>query len=124
MRILIADDQSRVRYALRVLLEQQFGFKIAGEAIDTHQLLRQVETLRPDLLLLDWDLPGLNPKNLLPEIHNHCPQIKVIVITSKSELRQAALATGVDAFVSKGSPPEALLAAVELCSNGCLGNDR
>jgi len=124
MKVLIADDQSRVRYALRVLLEQQFGFKIAAEAIDTRQLLHQVETLHPELLLLDWDLPGLNPKNLMPELHNLCPHLKVIVLTSKSELRQTILACGVDAFVSKGSPPEALLAAIELCSNGCLGNDR
>lgn len=119
MKVLIADDQSRVRYALRVLLEQHFGFEIAGEALDACELMHQVETLRPGLLLLDWDLPGLKPGSHMPELQRLQPQLKVIVVTSKSELRKAALDAGADAFVSKGGPPEILLTALELCSNNC-----
>lgn len=59
MRILLADDQPRVRFALRVLLERRPGFEVAGEAVNAEGLLAQMETTCPDLVLLGWELPGL-----------------------------------------------------------------
>ena len=58
MRILLADNQSKVRFALRALLEQQPGLTIVGEAAEAGDALLQVEAVRPDLVLLDWDLRG------------------------------------------------------------------
>jgi DNA-binding NarL/FixJ family response regulator len=61
MHILLADDQPRVRFALRVLLERRSGFDVAGEAVNARELFVHVETIHPDLVLLGWELPGVRP---------------------------------------------------------------
>ena len=88
---------------------------VVGEAIEADELLAQVETARPDIVLLDWELPGLPRHDVLPALRARCPRLKVIALSGRPEARQAALAAGADAFVSKGDPPEQLLAAM----NGC-----
>jgi len=115
MRVLLADDQSKVRSALRLVLEQQPGIHVLGEAVDTTGLLGWVKATRPDLVLLDWELPGLEANSLLPTLRQLCPHLKVIALSGRPEARGAALAAGADAFVSKGDPPEQLLAAVNDC---------
>ena len=59
MRILLVDDQSEIRSALRLLLEQEQGMTVVGEVAKAEDLLAQVEATRPDVALLDWELPGL-----------------------------------------------------------------
>lgn len=113
MRILLADDQQRVRFALRVLLERQSGFEISGEAADAVELLVEAMNACPDLVLLAWDLPGLSELDLVPALRRVCPDVGIIALSGRSEARRAALKAGVDAFVSKGDPPERLLAAIE-----------
>ena len=124
MRVLIADDQPQVRFALRVALERQPGSKTVGEATDTADLLAQARSPCPDLLLLDWDLPGMPPSELLSELHRRCRDIKVIVLSEKSEAEQAALVIGVDAFVSKADPPEHLMSAIGECWHPCEDQSR
>lgn len=117
MRVLLADDQAKVRSALRVLLGQQPGIEILGEAVDTTGLIDWVNAACPDVVLLDWELPGLQPAALLPMLRRHCPRAQVIVLNSHSEVRAAALAEGADAFVCKGDPPETLLQAIACCTS-------
>lgn len=119
MRIFLADDQAKVRSALRLLLEQEPGLCVVGEATEAGDLLAQIEATRPNLMLLDWELPGLalansvgSEKYLLLALHAHCPDLRVIALSGQLEARQAALAAGADAFVSKGDPPERLLATL------------
>ena len=109
MRVLLADDQSRVRSALRLVLEQQQGVSILGEAVDATSLLDWVKAACPDLVLLDWELPGLETDSLLSALRARCPHLKVVALSGRPEARQAALDAGADAFVSKGDPPEWLL---------------
>jgi DNA-binding NarL/FixJ family response regulator len=113
MRVILADDQAKVRSALRLLLEHQSDVEILGEAVDTTGLLDRVRVVRPDLILLDWELPGLPATTLLPLLHDHCPGLRVIALSVRPELRQAALDAGSDAFVCKGDPPERLLMAMD-----------
>ena len=115
MRVLLADDQTKVRSALRLLLEQEPGLSVVGEAAEAEDLLVQVEVTQPDLVLLDWELPGLRTDDRLSVLRALCPQLKVIALSGQPEARRAALSAGADAFVSKGEPPERLLAAVEDC---------
>ena len=115
MRVLLADDQSKVRSALRLILEQQPDLNVLGEAVDAQGLLDWVRLVCPDVVLLDWELPGLSRHDLLSALRARCPHLKVIALSGRPEACQAALAAGADAFVSKGDPPEQLLAAV----NGC-----
>ena len=115
MRVLLADDQSKVRSALRLLLDQEPELSVVGEATEADELLAQVGTACPDIVLLDWELPGLSRHDLLSTLRARCPHLKVIALSGRPEARQAALAAGADAFVSKGDPPEQLLAAVNDC---------
>jgi DNA-binding NarL/FixJ family response regulator len=112
VRILLADDQSRVRLALRTLLERQSGVQVVGEAAHSAVLLSQVQAACPDLVLLDWNLPHSTAEELLPALRELCPGLPVIALSGQPEVRQAALAAGVNAFVSKADPPERLLAAL------------
>jgi DNA-binding NarL/FixJ family response regulator len=113
-RVLIADEAPTVQVALRVLLEQQPGFEVVGEAVDAGELLAQAELTQPDLLLLSWDL-GQVEDDLLPTLRQVCPTLYVIALSGRLKARQAALEAGADAFVSKGEPPERLLAAIDGC---------
>jgi DNA-binding NarL/FixJ family response regulator len=122
MRVLVADDESAVCSALRLLLGQEPGLSIVGEALEARELLAQVEATCPDLLLLDWELPGRRAvcaggsrRDLLHALRFLCPQLKVIVLSGRPEAHRAALTAGADAFVSKGDPPERLLAAIDDC---------
>ena len=112
MRICIADSQSRVRFGLRVLLEQQPGWKVIGEAADTQELLQQVCSNLPDLVLFDWELPGIPAAELLTRLRQLCPALRVIPMSGRHELRLAALEAGADAFASKTESPERLVALI------------
>lgn len=117
MRILIADTQPKVRFALQVLLQRQPDLKVVGEAIDAESLLEEVETECPDVVLLGWELPGMDMDRLIPSLRESCPGIVVIALSGRLEAHRAADKLGVDAFVSKSSPPDRLLAAITSC--GC-----
>jgi DNA-binding NarL/FixJ family response regulator len=112
MRILLADDQPKVRFALRTLLERQPGFEVVGEARSDEDLRDQIEPTHPDLVLLDWELPGERALDTLFALRIMYPDLRVIALSGRSEARQAALRAGVDAFVSKADPPERLLSAI------------
>jgi DNA-binding NarL/FixJ family response regulator len=112
MRILLADDQPDVRSAMRLLLEQESAIDVVGETGKAQDLLSQAEIAQPDLVLLDWELPGSLAADLLDALRARCVQVKVVALSGRPEARQEALAAGIDAFVSKGDPPEYLLTAV------------
>jgi DNA-binding NarL/FixJ family response regulator len=108
MRILLADDQKKVRSALRLLLEHEPGLEVVGEAVDSDALLSEIEADRPDVVLLDWELPGLCSQQL-PPLRLQFPHVNIVALSGRPEARKAALSAGADAFVSKGDPPEQLL---------------
>jgi len=109
LNILIGDAQPRVRFGLRLLLEQQPGWRVSGEAEDVQALLDHIRCGCPDLLLLDWELPGMPAQELLTTIRRECPQLWVVSMSGKVELRQVALQAGADIFIYKVDPPEKLL---------------
>ena len=119
VHILLADNRSRVRSALRSLLEEQSGRMVVSEVEDCQELLDQAETDCPDLVLIDWDLPGMATVELLPALHKLCPGLHVIALSSRPEVKQDALAAGAQAFVSKAGPPEPLLAAIQFVKDHC-----
>ena len=109
LNILIGDAQPRVRFGLRLLLEQQPGWRIAGEAEDAQALLERVRCGCPDLVLLDWEPPGMPAAELLRAIRQACPRLWVVFMSGKDELRYVALQAGADVFAYKADPPENLL---------------
>jgi DNA-binding NarL/FixJ family response regulator len=116
MRIILADNRRKVRFALRTLLTQQTDFEIVGEASDARDLLSLLETSCPDALLLDWELPGMDIIELLASLRTLCPGMPVLALSGRVQARRVAMDAGVDAFVSKGDPPERLLSALQSCT--------
>jgi DNA-binding NarL/FixJ family response regulator len=112
MRVLVADDQVRVRSALRLLLEDEAGLVIVGEVADGIGLFRQVQSLRPDVILLDWELPRLDRDRLHHLLFLLRPRPRLIAMSGHPESHAQALALGADAFINKGHPPEELLATL------------
>lgn len=112
MRVMLADDQAKVRFALRVLLQQQPDTEVVAEAVDAQDLLEEVGSVRPDLVLLDGELPGATLDALLAAMHACCAQTRVIVLSGRPEAHARSRMAGADAFVSKSHPPEILLMAI------------
>jgi DNA-binding NarL/FixJ family response regulator len=112
---MVADDQAWVRSALHLLLEQEPGLTIVTEVVEAEGLLAQVERTCPDVLLIDWELPGLQVPDAVTSLRAVCPHLSVIALSGLPEAREAALSAEVDAFVSKGDPPERLLEGVNAC---------
>lgn len=117
--VLLADDDPEVRQALRLLCEQAFDLIVAGEAKQVEELLLEIQILQPDIILLDWELPG-EPDvsaDLLTRMVTLHPA-RVIILGTRPEIQQDALAAGADAFVYKGDSPDKLLALLHCMRSG------
>ncbi len=113
LRIVLADRQENVRSALRLLLEQEAGMSIAAEVDDARNLLDTALSTQANLILLDWNLPGADTAQLIADLRATDPGIHIIALSGRPEVASSALCAGCNAFVSKGDPPETLLAALE-----------
>ena len=114
MDVVVADGIPEIRSALRVLLSEENGMRVAGEAHDVASLLDMTRELDPALVLVDWELADTRPagaaRDSLPrEISAASPSARVIVMSGRPETRSRALAAGADAFVCKGDSPDSLL---------------
>lgn len=109
MKIGIADPQARVRFSLRILLEQQSGWEVGGEAADCHELIDLLRIAAPDLLLVDLDLPDMPADTLLGRLRTEHPRMQIVAMSGKKELGQAAVTAGANAFACKAESPEKLL---------------
>lgn len=118
MRVLIVERQSQVCSALKLLLEQEAGLQVVGEAADQRALGALLAQRTPDLILLDWGLAHGNARRWIAALREGRPGLKVIALSGRGEARQAAMDAGVDAFVSKVDPPERLLQALAALGKG------
>jgi two-component system response regulator DesR len=107
--IFLAEGEKHVREALRLMIENQADLTSAGEAATTESLLAQVCQHPPDLVLLDWNLPGLHPQRLIRTLQKYCPGTKVVAISVKPEQENGAKEWGVDGFLLKQVPPEVFM---------------
>ncbi len=112
MRVLIADDSARARDGLRALLATWPEIAVIGEAANGQEAVRLVAESRPDVVLMDLQMPVLDGVQATRQIKQQWPTITVIVLTMYAVEQSAALAAGADAFLVKGSTPERLLAAL------------
>jgi two-component system, NarL family, response regulator DesR len=104
MRVLLADDLLAVRSALALLLEQEVDLQVTGQVSDSSGLLQAVAQDPPDVILLDWELPGAPARELVQELRQSNPQICIIALSSQPESEIDAMLAGVDAFIDKFTP--------------------
>ena len=113
MDILIASEQANLRFSLEVFLRQQPGLVVIGTVSNAKSLLAIIHTAPPDLVVMDWELPGYLPVKVLSEVKaaEHPPYF--IILGKESNASQVALDAGADEFLVQGDdPPAKLLAAI------------
>ncbi|MGO8683251.1 MAG: hypothetical protein ACLQUT_01510 [Thermoleophilia bacterium] len=108
MRTVLADREPAVRRALLVVLSHDVGVdvEVVAEVDSLVSLQSEVEASWPDLLVVDWDLLAPEPADALAALYRACPRLCVVVLGLRPESRDAALAAGADAFVSKIDAPD------------------
>jgi DNA-binding NarL/FixJ family response regulator len=112
MRIVLASARPDLRLALEILLREELGTEVVGTVSEAASLTSLLKSSRPDLVILDWDLPGYSPILLLAEAKQLRRSPQIIVLGRDEGVRKDALAAGADAFVLAGDPPVVLVAAV------------
>jgi DNA-binding NarL/FixJ family response regulator len=95
-----------------MLLKCEPEIVIVGESTDASSLLEKARQLEPDLVLLDWELPGSSITAVVEQISNTDAPFQIIVLSRRPEAREAALTVGAHAFVSKTDPGESILETV------------
>ncbi len=112
MRIVLAIGHFNPRLAMEMLLSEQPDICIVGTTGDSQSLQAMIPASQPDLVVLDWGLPGRpTPEDLL-QAQERPGQPRYVVLGQNPILKQQILAAGAEAFVAVGDPPEKLLAAL------------
>ena len=118
-RILIVDDHPLTREALSALLRAH-GFDVIGCASDGEEAIVEAARLRPDLVLLDLSMPGIDGLTALPRLRGAAPEAEVVVLTASGteENLLAAIRAGAAGYLLKTEPPERIAAFLDGVANG------
>jgi len=113
-RILIADDDSSIRHAIRSFIENRSRFEVC-EAVDGNQALQQAAVLNPDLIVLDLSMPTANGLEVAALLHSKMPRTPVVIYTMYGDLVRESLAKilGIAALVAKSDGVGTLLGRIE-----------
>ncbi|HET9410076.1 MAG TPA: response regulator transcription factor [Candidatus Sulfotelmatobacter sp.] len=103
VRIFVVDDNPAVRRYLRFILEQQSSWEVCDEARSGGEALQRVQKARPDLILLDFQMPDLNGLDVAHQISGMFPDIPILLVTIhfSRELADAAMQVGIRGACSK-----------------------
>jgi two-component system response regulator NreC len=120
IRIVIADDHSIVRRGLRTLLDSEPGFEVVAEGEDVDSARRYVRGHRPDVLVIDLNMPGASTLESLPTLRSEFPDTQIVVLTMQDEPAYArqALGSGVLGYVLKEAADAELVSAVRAAAKG------
>ena len=116
--VLIVDDHPVVRQGLRALLEVQDDMTVAGEAGDGPVAISLAETLRPDIVLLDLKLPGMDGIAVLAPLRAAGPRVLVLTSATEPTAAAAAVRAGAAGVVYKDIDPAALVRAIRSVHDG------
>lgn len=115
IRVMLVDDHDLIRYGLRRLLEDQVGITVIEEANSGEQALEKIRKAKPDVVLMDINMPGIGGFEATSRICKSYPDSKVIVLTVHSEgpLPRRILEAGAMGYLTKGCPVEEMLEAIQ-----------
>ena len=118
--VLVAEDDALAWRAIRDILHTGNGLRVVGQARDGNEVWRLSLKLAPQLLLMDPDLPGPPPGETVARLRRHCPRVKVLVLSGRSDdfAVHSLLAAGVAGYLVKDEAEVALVAAVQAVARG------
>jgi DNA-binding NarL/FixJ family response regulator len=124
IRILLVDDQALVRAGFRMILDAEPEMEVVGEASDGREAIDQVRALRPDVVLMDIRMPELDGLEAARRIladgvaGDDAPRILMLTTFDLDEYVYEALRAGASGFLLKDTPPEQLVAAIDVVAQG------
>ncbi|HEY2314705.1 MAG TPA: response regulator transcription factor [Streptosporangiaceae bacterium] len=120
IRVLLVDDQELVRTGLRGILRPEFGFDIVGECADGREVAAVVESLAPDVVLMDVRMPVVDGVAATRELRDRDGSPPVLALTTfdDDEVLAGVLRAGASGFILKGVPAEDLQRAVRVVADG------
>jgi DNA-binding NarL/FixJ family response regulator len=118
LQILLADDHDVVRRGMRLMLDEHEGWKVCGEAANGREAVRLALELKPDIAVLDLEMPELNGLEATRQIKKELPSIEVLIYTmhETEQLIRQVIAAGARAYVLKSDAGQYLIEAVEALS--------
>jgi len=120
--VLVADDQQLVRAGFKLILQTQPDIHVIGEATDGAEAIDAAEKLRPDVILMDIRMPGVDgieaARRILSSDHGHVIRILILTTFDRDEYVYRALLAGASGFLLKDAPPEQLVAAIRMVDAG------
>jgi DNA-binding NarL/FixJ family response regulator len=125
IRILLVDDHSFIRRALRISLADEASLEIVGEAANGQLAIEQVELLKPDVVLMDIQMPHMDGVEATKQICDRFPNIKVLILTvdETEEYVSHALKYGASGYILKNTSPEELSFAIQAVYRGYMHLD-
>jgi NarL family two-component system response regulator LiaR len=124
IRVLVADDHAIVRKGICALLATEENIEVVGEAADGQSTILQVERLRPDVVLMDLVMPGVDGLEATRQITAHLPETRILVLTSFAGVDKImpAIKAGALGYLLKDSDPEVLVESIRqvYCGNSSL----
>ncbi len=120
IRVVLADDHALVREGTAELLERAGGIAVVGQAADGHEALRLVEALRPDVLVVDLAMPGLDGLETTRRVRQIAPSTAVLALTAHDEepYVMAMLEAGASGYLSKAARGREVVEAVRATAAG------
>jgi len=120
IRVMLVDDHDLIRYGLRRLLEDQSGIEVVDEASSGEQALEKVRTAKPDVVLMDINMPGIGGFEATSRMCQTHPESRVIVLTVHSEgpLPKRILEAGAVGYLTKGCPVDEMVEAIQKVNSG------
>lgn len=120
VRIIIVDDQKLVREGVKILLEKKTEIAIVGEASSGTEALQKIETLKPDVVLLDISMPGINGLTVAEKIRSKFPGVKIIMLSSYEDDSYVRKATelGAKGYLLKSASSQELDWSIKLVHQG------
>jgi DNA-binding NarL/FixJ family response regulator len=118
--VVVVDDQELVRTGLRMILAGESDLEVVAECADGHEAVVAVHALRPDVVLMDIQMPGLDGISATRRIIGTVPATRVVMLTSfdRSQLVYESLVAGASGFLLKDLPAEQLVAGVRAVARG------
>lgn len=120
VRVLLVDDHPIVRKGIGSCLSRHHNIEVIGEASDGREGLAKARELRPDVMLMDIDMPHMSGLSVSEILRKELPQIRVIILSMhrQPEYVLRILQSGAQGYVLKDAPPEELVSAINMVSTG------